>query len=45
MTMANSKATYACLNYGEAVAPREIEKQSICINADIAEALQLLAEG
>ena len=45
MTMANPKATYACLNYGEAVAPREIEKQSICINADIAEALQLLVEG
>ena len=43
MTAANSKATYACLNAGEAAAPREIEHQSICINADIAEVLTELA--
>ena len=28
-------ATYACLNYGEAYAPEEIAKKSICINGDI----------
>lgn len=35
MTARNPNATYACINYGEAVCPREIEHQSICINADI----------
>ena len=32
-------ATYACLNYGEAYAPDEIRKKSICINGDIGEIL------
>ena len=35
MTASNPKATYACVNYGEAVCPQEIEKQSICIDGDI----------
>jgi NAD-dependent SIR2 family protein deacetylase len=35
MTMKNPKAVYACLNFGEAFAPGEIEHQSICINDDI----------
>ena len=35
MTMKNPKAVYACLNQGEAAAPQEIVKQSICINDDI----------
>ena len=35
-------ATYACLNYGEAYAPDEIKKRSICINGDIGEILSLL---
>ena len=34
-TMENPKATYACINYGEAICPSQIEKQSICINDDI----------
>ncbi len=42
MTAANPKATYACLNYGEAFAPREIEKRSICIDGDIAHILKEL---
>lgn len=42
MTVRNSKATYACINYGEASCPREIEKQSICVNGDIAEVLKQL---
>ena len=40
MTAQNSKAVYACLNYGEAVCPQEIEKQSICINGDIGAVLK-----
>ena len=35
-------ATYACLNYGEAYAPEEIAKKSICINGDIGEILNQL---
>ena len=34
-TNQNPKATYACINYGEAICPPQIEKQSICINEDI----------
>lgn len=40
MTAKNPNATYACINYGEAVAPSEIAKQSICINKDISKVLQ-----
>ena len=36
------KATYACLNYGEAFAPKEIEDKSICVNGDIGECLARL---
>ena len=35
MAAANPKAVYACINYGEAVCPKEIETQSICIDGDI----------
>ncbi len=42
MTQSNPNATYVCVNFGEASAPRELESQSICIDADIAEVLQLL---
>ena len=35
MTANNPKAIYACINYGEAVCPKEIEAQSICIDGDI----------
>jgi len=40
MTVANPKATYACINYGEALCPRDINKQSICLDADIATVLR-----
>ena len=40
MTAKNTNAIYACINYGEAVAPSEIAKQSICINKDISKVLQ-----
>ena len=39
MTAGNSKAIYACINYGEAYCPKEIEKRSICIDGDIGDML------
>jgi len=36
---ANEKAVYTCINYGEAICPKEIEAQSICIDGDIGEVL------
>lgn len=44
MTYANPNAVYACLNFGEAYVPDEIEGQSICINGDIREVLDSIAE-
>ncbi|MDO5350185.1 MAG: Sir2 silent information regulator family NAD-dependent deacetylase [Lachnospiraceae bacterium] len=40
MTAANPKAIYACINYGEAFCPRDIDKQSICLDADIGAVLE-----
>ncbi len=37
MTRDNKQAVYACLNYGEAYCPKELEKQAICIDGDTAE--------
>ena len=42
MTERNPKATYACLNMGEALAPSSIRGRSICINSDLAEVIQKL---
>lgn len=42
MTHEWKNAMYACLNYGEAYAPNEIKKKSICINGDIGEILDKL---
>lgn len=42
MTRQNPDATYACINYGEAVCPSDIEKQSICIDDDIWKVLKEL---
>lgn len=44
ITAQNAKAVYACINYGEAVCPAEIEKQAICINGDIGETLQIISK-
>ena len=35
MTADNPDATYACVNYGEAVCPEDITVQAICIDGDI----------
>lgn len=43
MTAANPKATYACLNLGQAAAPPAIKSQSILLDGDIGETLQALA--
>lgn len=40
MTAKNPDAVYACINYGEAFCPEQIERQSICINGDIADVLK-----
>lgn len=42
MTMENPKAVYACVNLGEAFAPKEIEERSVCIDGDIGEMLKNL---
>lgn len=39
MTARNKNASYVCINYGEAFAPDEIRKQSICIDADLNKAI------
>ena len=43
MTAKNPNAIYACINQGQAVCPQEIERQSICINTDIAPVISSLA--
>ena len=40
MTRDNPQTTYVCINAGEAFAPHEISKQSLCIQGDIGEVLQ-----
>ena len=42
MTAANPRATYACVNLGEACAPRELERQSILIDASANEVIARL---
>ncbi len=42
MTMANTNALYACLNYGEAYCPKQIEEQAICLDGDIGNTLRKL---
>ena len=45
MTAKNPNAIYACINRGQAVCPQEIEKQAICLDANIADVLcELLKE-
>ena len=42
MTAENPRAVYACVNFGEAGAPREIRDRSICLEGDIGEILEQL---
>lgn len=43
MTAQNPKAVYACINLSEAYAPKEIQRQSICLDGDIGTMLCNLA--
>ena len=40
MTAQNPRATYICLNNGQAYCPAEIENQSICVDGDIGEIMK-----
>ncbi len=42
LTARNPMATYACINYGEAVCPKELDKQAVCIDGDVGEVLNCL---
>lgn len=42
-TNLNPKATYACINNGEAMCPPQIQPKSICINEDICTILEKMA--
>ena len=42
MTAGNPRATYACLNQGQAECPGEIQKQVICVDGDIGSTLNAL---
>ena len=42
MTENNPEATYACVNFGEAVCPENIREQSICINGDIGQVIEAI---
>lgn len=44
MTAQNTKAVYACVNYGEAACPKEIAGRSILVNADIGEVVKMLCD-
>lgn len=44
MAVKNERAVYACVNLGEAVAPRELEGRSILVDGDIGEVLRGLEE-
>ncbi len=42
MTNDNPAAFYACLNYDDAVCPKQIEERSVCISADAGEVIREL---
>ncbi len=44
LAIQNPEATYICINSGQAMCPKQIEDQSICIKADIKEVIDKLRE-
>lgn len=44
MTAANKQAAYICINDGEAVCPRDIMGQSVCVNEDIGAVLHRMKQ-
>ena len=45
MTAQNPNAVYACINSREAVFPKKLDRQAVCIYSDIGEVLSRLASG
>ena len=43
MTAKNPNAVYACINQGQAACPQQLDRQSVCIHADIGQVLQSLS--
>ncbi|MCM1335036.1 MAG: Sir2 silent information regulator family NAD-dependent deacetylase [Bacteroides sp.] len=43
MTAENPNAFYACINFGEAYCPDELKPRVLCLNADIAEAVERMS--
>lgn len=43
-TYENPNALYVCVNLGEAAAPKELARRSLCIDADIGSVVSLLAQ-
>lgn len=44
MVITNNNSTYACVNYGEAFCPAELEDRSICISSDIGDVLETILQ-
>ena len=42
MTAKNEQAIYACVNLGEAICPKQIANQSLCINEEIGKVIASL---
>lgn len=45
IAMNNRQATYVCVNAGEAFAPEEISRQSVCVDGDIGNVLEKMLDG
>lgn len=43
-TLENPEAVYACINQGQAYAPREISERSICLDADIGNVIRKMCQ-
>ena len=43
-TLHNPRAIYACVNLGQAWAPRDISERAVCLDADIGDVLSALAQ-
>ena len=42
MTARNPSAIYACINFGEAVCPKDLDRQAVCIDGDIGKILEAI---
>ncbi|MDO5110974.1 MAG: Sir2 silent information regulator family NAD-dependent deacetylase [Clostridia bacterium] len=44
MTGQNPNATYACINMGEAVVPRELDERAVCVDGDVGTVVRALLQ-